>query len=127
MILIGGLERLISAIETDMSHVRQQTHLLVRARQWEKAERNKSYLLQGSELRKAEQWLAEAESKQPQDVETCQQPYGHPSAGTSLHATALHQEYINTSRRVEREREDAEMRLRRLTPQQVKNRQATLK
>ncbi|NES20465.1 MAG: TIR domain-containing protein [Symploca sp. SIO3E6] len=107
----GAVEKLISAIETDMSYVRQQTHLLVRARQWEKAERNKSYLLQGSELRKAEQWLAE-------DVETLH--------ATSLHATSLHQEYINTSRQVETEREDAEMRLRRLTPQQVKNRQAIL-
>jgi len=113
----SGLEKLISAIETDMSYVRQQTHLLVRARQWEKAQRNKSYLLQGSELRKAEQWLAEA-------VETCHGTSLH--HGTPIHATSLHREYINTSRRLEREREDAEMRLRRLTPQQFKNRQAIL-
>ncbi len=103
----GAFRKLISAIETDLSHVREQTHLLVRARKWEKEGRNKSYLLQGSELNKAEQWLAEGESKQPQ-------------------ATALHREYIKTSRQVETEREDAEMRLRRLTPQQVKNRQAIL-
>jgi eukaryotic-like serine/threonine-protein kinase len=103
----GAFRKLISAVETDLSHVREQTHLLVRARKWEKEGRNKSYLLQGSELNKAEQWLVEGKSKQPI-------------------ATALHREYINTSRRVETEREDAEMRLRRLTPQQVKNRQAIL-
>ena len=103
----GAFRKLLSAIETDLSYVREHTHLLVRARKWEKEGRNKSYLLQGSELKKAEQWLAEGESKQPQ-------------------ATALHREYINTSRQVERERLDAEMRLRRLTPQQVKNRQAIL-
>src|SRR5919199_3041382 len=103
----GAFRKLISAIETDLSYVREHTHLLVQAGEWEKEGRNKSYLLQGSELNKAEQWLAEGESKQPQ-------------------ATALHREYIKTSRRVETEREDAEMRLRRLTPQQVKNRQAIL-
>ena len=103
----GAFRKLLSAIETDLSYVREHTHLLVRARKWEKEGRNKSYLLQGSELKKAEQWLAEGESKQPQ-------------------ATALHREYINTSRQVETERQDAEMRLRRLTPQQVKNRQAIL-
>ncbi|MGQ4648090.1 TIR domain-containing protein [Lyngbya aestuarii] len=103
----GALDKLISAIKIDLRYVREQTHLLVRARKWEKEGRNKGYLLQGSELKKAEQWLVESESKQPP-------------------ATALHREYIETSRRVETEREDAEMRLRRLTPQQVKNRQAIL-
>jgi hypothetical protein len=107
MISTGAFRKLISAVETDLSHVREQTHLLVRARKWDKVGRNKSYLLQGSELKQAEQWLVEGESKQPQ-------------------ATALHREYIKTSRQVETEREDAQMRLRRLTPQQVKNRQAIL-
>ena len=63
-----------------MSHLRQQTHLLVRARQWEIAERNKSYLLQGSELRKAEQWLAEAQSKQPQATASTSRIYQHQSS-----------------------------------------------
>jgi hypothetical protein len=103
----SAFRKLISAVETDLSHVREQTHLLVRARKWDKVGRNKSYLLQGSELKQAEQWLVEGERKQPQ-------------------ATALHREYIKTSRQVETEREDAQMRLRRLTPQQVKNRQAIL-
>jgi len=62
--------------------------------------------------------LAEAQSKQSQDVETLHVE--------TCHGTSLHREYIQTSRRVEREREDAERRLRRLTPQQVKNRQALL-
>ncbi len=117
----SGLKKLISAIETDMSHVREQTHLLVRARKWEKAERNKSYLLQASELRKAEQWLAETLQAMSLHQATSQD-----NRKSIYQATALHQEYIQTSRRVEREREDAEMRLRRLTPQQVKNRQALL-
>jgi len=104
----NALEKLISAIETDITHMRELTYLLVRARKWEVAERNKSYLLQGSELRKAEQLL----------VERCHVE--------TLQVTSLHREYIQTSHRVEREREDAAMRLRHLTPQQIKNRQALL-
>ncbi len=46
----GAFRKLISAIETDLSHVREHTQLLLRARKWQKEERNKSYLLQGSEL-----------------------------------------------------------------------------
>ena len=107
----GAFKKLISAIETDLNYVREHTHLLMRAIKWQKEGRNKSYLLQGleinSELNKAVQWLAEGESKQPQ-------------------ATALHREYINISLWVETERKDAEVRLRRLTQQQVTNGQAIL-
>lgn len=103
----GAFSKLISAVETDLSYVREHTHLLVRARKWNKVGRNKDYVLRGSELNKAEQWLVEGDSKQPQ-------------------ATALHREYINTSRRVETERENAQRRLGKLTRQQERNRKALL-
>jgi DNA polymerase III delta prime subunit len=103
----GAFGKLMEAIATDLSYVRAHTRLLVRAREWENTEHDSSFLLRGKDLEKAEQWLAQSSSKDSQ-------------------ATALHREYINASRQAERERQDAEMRLRRLTPQQVKNRQAIL-
>jgi MFS family permease/energy-coupling factor transporter ATP-binding protein EcfA2 len=98
---------LIEAIETDLSHVRAHTRLLVRAREWENKEHDSSFLLRGSDLKSAEQWLTQSASKQPQ-------------------STALHREYIDASRKAETERQEVEIRLHRLTPQQYRNRQALL-
>ncbi|MCA1995403.1 MAG: NACHT domain-containing protein, partial [Coleofasciculus sp. S288] len=93
--------------ETDLSHVRMHTRLLVRAREWESKECDSSFLLRGSDLEEAEQWLKQSSSQTPQP-------------------TALHQEYINASRKAETERQEAEFRLHRLTPQDYRNRQALL-
>ncbi|MGK7878259.1 MAG: TIR domain-containing protein [Xenococcaceae cyanobacterium] len=98
---------LIEAIETDLSHVRAHTRLLVRAREWESRQNDSSFLLRGSDLEEAEQWLAQSSSKEPQPIE-------------------LHREYINASRQAETERQEVELRLRRMTPQQFRNRQAIL-
>ena len=52
---------LIEAIETDLSHVRAHTRLLVRAREWENKEHDSSFLLRGSDLKSAEQVNTECE------------------------------------------------------------------
>ncbi|RMF82456.1 MAG: TIR domain-containing protein [Chloroflexi bacterium] len=60
-----GLQKLITAINTDLAYVREHTRLLVRAREWSNKERDSGYLLSGSELREAEKWLAVAMDKEP--------------------------------------------------------------
>ncbi|HWN43531.1 MAG TPA: TIR domain-containing protein [Thermoanaerobaculia bacterium] len=49
---------LVAAIETDLAWVRAHTRLLVRALEWTRRERNRSFLLRGVDLREGEGWLA---------------------------------------------------------------------
>jgi GTPase SAR1 family protein len=103
----AAFQKLVAAIETDVPYVRAHTRLLMRAREWEAARQDISFLLRGSDLQQAEAWFAQSADRSPQP-------------------TALQRDYIETSRRVERERQNAEIQLRRLTPQQLRNRQAIL-
>jgi WD40 repeat protein len=75
-----AFQALITAIDTDLDHVRTHTRLLVRARNWDATGRESGPLLRGSDLTEAEAWLAVAGSKGPKP-------------------TALHTEYIWASRR----------------------------
>lgn len=102
----SAFDTLIRAIETDLDYVRSHTRLLVRAKEWER-NRDSSFLLRGSDLESAEQWLAESSSKTPQPM-------------------AVHREYIRVSREAETERRETEIRLNRITPQEYRNRQALL-
>ncbi|MEO8609438.1 MAG: TIR domain-containing protein [Chloroflexota bacterium] len=74
-----AFQALLNALDTDLSHVRQHTRLLVRAKEWEASGKNDSFLLRGSDLSQAEDWLAQGVAKKPAP-------------------TALHAEYINASR-----------------------------
>ncbi len=103
----SALQKLLTALESDLTHVRTHTRLLVRTREWENKEYDSSFLLRGSELKAAKQWLAHSSSKDPQP-------------------TALHREFIDTSRVAEMKRQEEELRLHRMTPQQSRNRQALL-
>lgn len=76
-----NLAQMLAIVNTDLAWVRQHTRLRERALEWERAKKNPSFLLQGTDLRNAEQWLEGAGSKTPQP-------------------TALHIEYIQASRRV---------------------------
>lgn len=78
----NAFQALIKAIDTDLDHVRTHTNLLVRAKEWDKKGRNDSYLLRGSALTDAEQWLTQNVYKEPE-------------------ATNLHKEYITASLTVE--------------------------
>ncbi len=60
---------LMDAIDTDLDYVHQHTRLLVRAREWEAHQRDESYLLRGSDLATAEDWLAESGGKDPKPTE----------------------------------------------------------
>jgi WD40 repeat protein len=57
--------RLLETINTDFEYVQQHTRLLVRAREWEVNKWENSYLLVGEELKRAKQWLATCEGKEP--------------------------------------------------------------
>ncbi len=54
----AATDRLIAALDTDLEHMRAHTRWLVKALDWESHGRDKSFLLQGSELASAEAWLA---------------------------------------------------------------------
>jgi eukaryotic-like serine/threonine-protein kinase len=103
-----AVQILITAIDTDLAYVKTHTSLLVRALNWQRRKGDRSFLLNGGhELEEAERWLAQGRPKTPP-------------------ATSLHQDYIAASRQAEDNRQIVELRLRRMTPQQLRNRQALL-
>lgn len=53
-----GMDRLVEALETDLEWRDQHTRVAGRAREWLDSGRDSSYLLRGSDLRQAEEWLA---------------------------------------------------------------------
>ncbi len=57
-------EDLLEAIDTDPVHTKEHTRLLVRAIEWD-SEQKDDFLLRGSVLDEAEQWLAEVGEKKP--------------------------------------------------------------
>jgi hypothetical protein len=74
----SALQTLIKAIDTHLEHVRTHTRLLIRAIEWDKKGRDSSFLLRGSALADAEQWLIQDAQKEP-------------------NPTNLHREYISAS------------------------------
>lgn len=74
-----SLERLLTAMQTDLEHLRQHTRLLTRAVEWQQRGRNKDLLLTGQALDEAENWLSSSIDKDPRP-------------------TPLHAEYIADSR-----------------------------
>lgn len=75
-----GFKTLLSALDTDMSHVQMHTKLLVLAREWENENRSGGFLLRGEELKDAENWLTAGLNRKPEP-------------------TALQAEYIAASRK----------------------------
>lgn len=87
------------AIDLDIAYAHQHTRLLVRAKEWEAQERNPDLLVRGIELEAAIHWLTQNVHKQPK-------------------ATLLQQEYVETSHRVERDRQLAEIKRQQMEIQQ---------
>lgn len=77
---------LIVALDTDLDWKKTHTRLLVRAKEWERKGKDRSFLLRGEDLHEAEKWQAEAGTKEPK-------------------ATALHSHYILASRQAETRRQ----------------------
>ena len=76
-------QNLIESLDTDLEWVRAHTRLLTRAKEWEREERDRSYLMRGKDLETAEELLALEASKEPR-------------------LTPLQKEYILASREAER-------------------------
>jgi WD40 repeat protein len=55
-----GLDELTQALEEDLGWRDEHTRLGARTKEWEDSERDKSFLLRGSDLRTAEEWLGTA-------------------------------------------------------------------
>jgi hypothetical protein len=68
-------DKLISALDTDLSWVRAHTRLLTRAIEWDAKGRNNSFVLRGEDLRAAERWLAEAGAQRERQPTTLQTEY----------------------------------------------------
>lgn len=82
---------LLNVLDTDLEHVRQHTRLLVRAIEWERKSRDESFLLRGSDLSEATQWLEKSTRKKPPPTE-------------------LQREYIHASHQLEEKRREIESR-----------------
>ena len=65
-----ALDSLIEAIQTDYDWVKAHTRLQVRALEWERERQDRSYLLHGTDLHQAEDWLAESVAKAPEPTLT---------------------------------------------------------
>jgi WD40 repeat protein len=61
----SNFQTVLAAIDTDLTHVKAHTRLQLRAIEWDKKERNASFLLRGSDLREAEVWMQESTNKDP--------------------------------------------------------------
>ena len=66
--LDATIERLVSALDTDLAWAKEHTRWLVKALEWDAEQRNSSFLLRGAELAAAERSLATATAtaKDPQ-------------------------------------------------------------
>lgn len=62
----GSMESLVKAIETDLDWVGEHTRWGQKALEWQEHQRDRSFLLSGSELEAAEQWLARQSGKHPE-------------------------------------------------------------
>jgi WD40 repeat protein len=69
----GSFQTFLTALTTDLDHVRAHTRLLTRAREWEGKGQDRSLLLRGRELKEAEAWLANSGDKDPRPTDLMQQ------------------------------------------------------
>ena len=62
----NGVDRLVTALDTDLDHVRAHTRWLVKALDWEARNRDRAMLVRGSELADSEQWIQQGAGKDPE-------------------------------------------------------------
>jgi TIR domain len=67
--LEAAYNQLIEIIDTDLAWVRAHSRLLVRAKEWQANENDRSYLLGGTDLEDSERWVAQAFQRQPKPAE----------------------------------------------------------
>ena len=90
-----GFKGLLEALDQDLDYVRTHTRLLVRALEWDRNDRDGSYLLRGADLERANRYLAQGKDQEPRP-------------------TALHHQYVITSAEAEAAVRDAELQKQRI-------------
>jgi hypothetical protein len=63
-----AFDTLLKAIDTDLDYVRAHTQLLLKAQEWDTYHKDPAYLLTGSALIYARQWLEASAQKEPQPL-----------------------------------------------------------
>ena len=89
-----GFKGLLEALDQDLDYVRTHTRLLVRALEWDRNDCDSSYLLRGTDLERANHYLAQGKDQEPRP-------------------TALHHQYVLASVDVEATARDAELERQR--------------
>ncbi|MEO0986590.1 MAG: TIR domain-containing protein [Cyanobacteria bacterium J06639_14] len=82
--------RLVEALNTDLSHVKTHTHLLVRSQEWIHKEHTPDLLLRGTQLEAILTWITACADKEPR-------------------LTAGQREYVAASSKAERDRQETEI------------------
>lgn len=70
-----ALAQLMNTIKTDLGWVSMHTHILQRASEWERKNRGRIHLLQGSDLTDAERWMADSTLHEGREVTPLQAEY----------------------------------------------------
>ena len=70
-----GISKVLESINVDLDWVRQHTRLLQRATEWDRKNRNNSFLLQGTDLEDAERWMTAATAQEGREVVPLQAEY----------------------------------------------------
>jgi WD40 repeat protein len=70
-----GISKILESINVDLDWIRQHTRLLQRAVEWNRRNRNHSFLLQGADLEDAERWMVEASTQPDREVVPLQAEY----------------------------------------------------
>jgi hypothetical protein len=65
----AAFRALVTALDTDLDHVKRHTRLLVKAIEWEHQGHNPDLLMRGSELEHTIQWLTQSSNKEPRSTE----------------------------------------------------------
>jgi WD40 repeat protein len=86
----SSLGRLVTALDTDLEANKAHTRWLVKALEWDKEDRDKSFLLRGSELKAAEAWLAAS----PEDADPAPTPLQREYLLASRNASAGRQRVL---------------------------------
>ncbi|HVA04297.1 MAG TPA: TIR domain-containing protein [Acidimicrobiales bacterium] len=68
-------DRVVQALDTDLDHRKEHTRWLVKSIEWDGEGRDKSFLLHGSELKAAENWLAGSPADADPSPTTLQSEY----------------------------------------------------
>lgn len=64
-----AFKEFLQALDTDLEYVRAHTRLLVRTLEWQNKQQDNSYLLRGTDLDDAQQWLGQGINKEPRPTD----------------------------------------------------------